>query len=84
VRYRWGSCGRDGTIYLNWRVLQFPVRLVDYVLTHELCHLVEPSHNSEFQKALERALPDYEARKAELACCAADLFWCAARMMASG
>jgi predicted metal-dependent hydrolase len=78
--YRWGSCGRDGALYINWRVLQLPVRLVDYVLVHELCHLVEPNHNQEFWRSLERALPDWQDRKAELHRGTADLFWCAPAM----
>jgi hypothetical protein len=78
--YRWGSCGRDGALYINWRVLQLPVRLVDYVLVHELCHLVEPSHNREFRRSLERALPDWQDRKAELDRSSADVFWCAPAM----
>jgi predicted metal-dependent hydrolase len=78
--YRWGSCGRDGALYLNWRVLQLPVRLVDYVLVHELCHLTEPSHNAEFWRALERALPDWQERKTELHRRTADLFWCVPAM----
>lgn len=78
--FRWGSCGRDGALYLNWRVLQLPVRVVDYVLVHELCHLVEPSHRPEFWRALERALPDWRERKEELHRRAADIYWCAPEM----
>ncbi|WP_295450013.1 SprT family zinc-dependent metalloprotease [uncultured Thiodictyon sp.] len=78
--YRWGSCGRDGALYINWRVLQLPVRLVDYVLVHELCHLVEPSHNRQFWRSLERALPDWQDRNAELHRGTADVFWCAPAM----
>jgi hypothetical protein len=78
--YRWGSCGRDGALYVNWRVLQLPVRLVDYVLVHELCHLVEPSHNRAFRQSLERALPDWQERKAELHRGSADLYWCVPTM----
>jgi predicted metal-dependent hydrolase len=78
--YRWGSCGQDGALYINWRVLQLPVRLVDYVLIHELCHLVEPRHNQEFWQALERALPDWQDRKTELHRSTADIFWCVPRM----
>lgn len=78
--FRWGSCGRDGTLSLNWRVLQMPIRVVDYVLVHELCHLVEPSHRPEFWRALERALPDWRERKDEMHRRTADLYWCAPRM----
>ncbi|MGD0461194.1 MAG: M48 family metallopeptidase [Tepidisphaeraceae bacterium] len=39
--YRWGSCGKNGVVYFNWRLLQLPVRLVDYVIVHEPVRLLE-------------------------------------------
>lgn len=78
--FRWGSCGRDGALYLNWRILQFPIRVVDYVLIHELCHLVEPNHRPAFWRMLERALSDWRERKEELHRATADMFWCAPAM----
>ena len=74
--FRWGSCGRAGTININWRALQLSARLIDYVLIHELCHLLEPKHNSKFWQAVERALPDWKERKEELDARAGRLFWC--------
>ncbi len=79
--FRWGSCGRDGALYLTWRVLQLPVRVVDYVVIHELCHLVEPNHRPEFWLMLERALSDWRERKEELHRGTADIFWCGPKMM---
>lgn len=79
--FRWGSCGRDGSLYVNWRVMQLPVGVVDYVLLHELCHLLEPSHRPEFWRILERALPDWRERKEELHRRAADIYWCAPEMV---
>jgi predicted metal-dependent hydrolase len=63
---RWGSCASGGKIYFNWRLLQMPVRLIDYVIAHELTHLVEPTHSPEFWKKLEAIMPDAEPRKLEL------------------
>jgi predicted metal-dependent hydrolase len=74
--YRWGSCGRNGTLYFNWRVLQLPVSVIDYVVVHELCHLVEPNHGLAFWSALERALPDWRDRKDDLHRRARDIYWC--------
>ena len=74
--YRWGSCGKNQVLYFNWKGLQLPVRLLDYLLLHELAHLMEPNHTSEFRRILERALPDWKQRKEELRCKARDLFWC--------
>ena len=65
--FRWGSCGKGGVVYFNWKVLQLPVRLVDYVIMHELVHLVEGHHGPEFWQALGRAMPDWQKRKDALA-----------------
>jgi predicted metal-dependent hydrolase len=65
--FRWGSCGKGGVVYLNWKVLQLPVRLVDYIIMHELIHLVEGHHGQEFWQALGRAMPDWQKRKDTLA-----------------
>ena len=78
--FRWGSCGCDSVLYLKWRLLQLPVRTIDYVLVHELCHLIEPSHRPEFWRTLERALPDWRERKEDLHRRTADIYWCAPDM----
>jgi predicted metal-dependent hydrolase len=65
--FRWGSCGKRGVLFFNWRVLQLPVRLVDYILTHELVHLRERHHGPAFWQALDRAMPDWMQRKKTLA-----------------
>lgn len=64
--FRWGSCGRRGVLFFNWRLLQLPVRLADYVIVHELVHLQEPHHGPEFWESLGRALPHWRQRKEEL------------------
>jgi predicted metal-dependent hydrolase len=79
--YRWGSCGRDGTLYFNWRVLQLPVSVIDYVILHELCHLLEPNHGPAFWNALERALPDWRRRKDELHRQVSNIYWCTREMI---
>lgn len=65
--YRWGSCAGDGTLYFHWATILLPPSIVEYVLVHELVHLLEPNHTPEFWLRLERALPDYEQRKEWLA-----------------
>jgi predicted metal-dependent hydrolase len=63
-RTRWGSCGRDGHICLNWRLVQMPDRVRDYVLTHELMHLRRLDHSPKYWKLVAAACPDYqEARR---------------------
>ncbi|MCB1062122.1 MAG: M48 family metallopeptidase [Verrucomicrobiae bacterium] len=65
--FNWGACGRDGSLYFNWKLLQLPVKLIDYVVMHELIHLREHHHGPEFWSALERAMPDWKLRKESLA-----------------
>lgn len=65
-RKRWGSCDRNGTIRLNWRIMQAPMRLVDYVVVHELIHLRHPGHGRDYWQAVGCVLPDYERRREDL------------------
>lgn len=62
---RWGSCS-DGTLRLNWRILQAPRSLMDYVVAHEVVHLAHEHHGPAFWAMLGRLMPDYEERKARL------------------
>ena len=63
---RWGSTSKTGTVRINWRVLQCPAFLVDYVLAHELVHLIHEDHSRAFWATLGRIMPDYEQRKKRL------------------
>jgi predicted metal-dependent hydrolase len=74
--YRWGSCGRTGTLNFNWRLLQLPARLIDYVIVHELAHLIHPNHGLEFKRLLNRALPSCSERERELGLAANAVHWC--------
>ncbi|MBI5510437.1 MAG: M48 family metallopeptidase [Deltaproteobacteria bacterium] len=65
-RKRWGSCDQRGVVRFNWRIIQAPMRLVDYVVAHELCHLVHKDHSRAYWSLLGRVLPDYDERRAEL------------------
>lgn len=64
-RRRWGSCNRIGEVRLNWRIVQAPLSLVDYVIAHELGHVVrsDDGHSSAFWSELGRVMPDYDARR---------------------
>jgi len=64
--FRWGSCGKNGTLYFNWRLLQLPVRIIDYVVLHEQMHRLHHNHSPQFWKAMDRVLPDWRLRKEEL------------------
>jgi predicted metal-dependent hydrolase len=56
---RWGSCSARGTISLNWRLLQAPPFVVDYLIIHELMHRREMNHSARYWKLVARAFPDY-------------------------
>jgi predicted metal-dependent hydrolase len=58
-RTRWGSCSRHGTISLNWRLIQTPDFVRDYICLHELAHLLEMNHSKRFWRHVERLCPAY-------------------------
>ena len=58
-RTRWGSCGRDGNISLNWRLVLMPPAVRDYVLIHELMHLRQQNHSRRFWRLVEAACPAF-------------------------
>ncbi len=65
--FRWGSCGKTGSLHFHWATILLPAGIVDYVIVHELAHLFEPNHTPEFWRRVERAMPDYEERRQWLA-----------------
>ncbi len=66
ARTRWGSCGADGAIRLNWRLMHFPHDIIDYVIAHELAHLRELNHSPRFWATVGQLYPDYLAARAWL------------------
>jgi predicted metal-dependent hydrolase len=67
-RWRWGSCSRQGHICLNWRLVDMPDAVRDYVLIHELMHLKRMDHSPGFWKHVAAACPDYQQSRAWLRC----------------
>ena len=47
-RAMWGACNSRSEIYLNWKLVMLPKKVIDYVIVHELCHIVEPNHSKSF------------------------------------
>lgn len=74
---RWGSCNRAGEVRLNWRIVQAPYTLIDYVIAHELAHLVrrDDTHSPAFWALLGRRMPDYDARRDALRALGPALGW---------
>ena len=56
---RWGSCSTKGDISYNWRIILAPHSIVDYVVVHELCHMLEHNHSSKYWKHVERHVPNW-------------------------
>ena len=65
-RSRWGSCSGKGNLNFNWRILMAPEAVCDYVVIHELCHLVHMDHSERFWKLVESVCPDYRRCRAWL------------------
>ena len=59
----WGSCSPKGVVSYNWRIILAPHKIVDYIVVHELCHLIEPNHSSKYWKQVMSVIPDYENSK---------------------
>jgi len=66
LKSRWGSMSPSSRLLLNRRLVQAPVDAIDYVITHELCHIAEPHHGSAFFDMLEKVMPDWQKRKNHL------------------
>mgnify|MGYP000975985465 CR=1 FL=1 len=62
-RTRWGSCSRRGGLSFNWRLVQAPPEVLDYVVVHELAHIVHPNHSTAFWMLVHAHCPDYPAHK---------------------
>ena len=62
-RSRWGSCSSKGALSFNWRLVLAPHDVLDYVVVHEVCHLVEHHHGPEFWALVERRRPTYRDSK---------------------
>lgn len=63
---RWGSCSKKGNLNFNYKIIFLPEKIRDYIIVHEICHLLESNHSKKFWALVERALPDYKALHKEL------------------
>lgn len=63
---RWGSMTPSGRLVLNKKLIHAPIACIDYVIIHELCHILHPNHSVEFWKFLTTILPDWEKTKSQL------------------
>ncbi|MEI6083688.1 MAG: SprT family zinc-dependent metalloprotease [Verrucomicrobiota bacterium] len=59
LKYRWGSCAPGGTLSFNWRIIQAPMIVVDYLIVHELAHVLEPNHSQDFWNIVAVHVPSW-------------------------
>ena len=57
---RWGSCSSNGGVTYNWRIIMAPHHIVDYIVVHELCHLLEHNHGPKYWKHVQNVVPNYK------------------------
>ncbi|WP_432663750.1 SprT family zinc-dependent metalloprotease [Wukongibacter baidiensis] len=60
---RWGSCTSRGDLLFNWRCIMAPLDIIDYIVVHEMCHLIHMNHSKEYWKTVEAVIPDYKERR---------------------
>jgi len=65
---RWGVCDSHGNIAINWRAIFLPPNLLDYIVVHELCHLLEFNHTPAFWDVVSNVIPDYQILRKHLKC----------------
>ncbi len=63
MQYRWGSCTPAKTLNFNWRLVKAPMHVVDYVVVHELAHILEHNHSPRFWQLVKTQIPYFETSK---------------------
>ncbi|MGK0361070.1 MAG: putative metal-dependent hydrolase [Bradymonadia bacterium] len=66
AKRRWGSCASNGIIRVHWRLVQAPLAAMEYVVAHEITHLIHRHHQPPFWQALAGVMPDLQTRRASL------------------
>ncbi|HBC08318.1 MAG TPA: M48 family peptidase [Rhodospirillaceae bacterium] len=71
--YRWASCSKSGALSFHWKCMMARPKVLDYIIVHELCHLLVRDHSDAFWNEVDKILPDYRERKNWLRDCGAGL-----------
>ena len=59
----WGSCSRRRNLNFNWKIIMAPLAVIEYLVVHELVHLIHPNHSQDFWQTVAEIMPDYEKKK---------------------
>lgn len=62
-RKRWGSCSSKNNLNFNWRLSMMPIEVIEYIVVHEMCHLIHINHSKDFWSLVAIYLPDYKERQ---------------------
>jgi predicted metal-dependent hydrolase len=63
ARTRWGSCSHDNNVNFTWRLIMAPIEIIDYVIVHELAHIMHKNHSRNFWNLVEKYVPDYKEKR---------------------
>lgn len=63
LKNRWASCTPGGNLNFHWKCMMAPLTVLDYIVAHELVHLIHPNHTAAFWNELDKVMPDYQERK---------------------
>ena len=66
LQNRWGSCTPQGNVNFHWKTIMAPLTIIDYIIAHELTHLIHPNHSEAFWNELDKVIPDYHRHKSWL------------------
>jgi len=66
LKHRWASCTATGNLNFHWKCMMAPLTIIDYIVVHELAHLIHPNHSAAFWNEVDKVMPDFQERKSWL------------------
>jgi len=63
LKNRWASCTASGNLNFHWKCMMAPLTVIDYIVVHELAHLIHPNHSAAFWNEVDKVMPDFQERK---------------------
>lgn len=66
LKHRWASCTSSGNLNFHWKCMMAPLTIIDYIVVHELAHLIHANHTAAFWNELDKVMPDFQERKSWL------------------
>lgn len=63
IGYKWGSCSKNGVLSFHWKAIMAKPTVIDYIVVHELCHMLHKDHTEQFWNEVDKIMPNYQERK---------------------